>query len=130
MNKELKKYPVYNPFAILGGNSVKCKVVKVYDGDTIWVVSSELPATPDDQKEVRIKLRLKGINTEELKTKSARAIEAKNYLTSLVYDKVVYCTFYGHDNFARALAVVHLNDLNVNQHMIDMGLADPYMVDK
>jgi len=128
MNAEMKKYPVYNPFAIYGGNSIKCKVVKVYDGDTIWVATCGLPGTPGNTEMVRLKLRLKGINSEELKSKSDKAINAKNYMTQLLLGKDVYCTFLGYDNFARVLSVVYLDGMNVNQHMIDTGHAVPYMV--
>lgn len=125
MNKEMKKYPVYNPFTILGGNELKCEVIKVYDGDTIWVKTTGLPGA---NGEVRVKIRMLGINTPELSKKQPGAIEAKQYLTELIMGKVVYCSFKDLDNFGRALATVYYGGLNVNQHMIDKGLAVPYMV--
>jgi len=125
MNKEMKKYPVYNPFVMLGGNEVKCEVIKVYDGDTIWVKTTGLPASSG---EVRIKIRMLGINTPEISKKQPGALEAKAYLSELILGKEVYCSFKDYDNFARALATIHYNGLNVNQHMIDMGYAVPYMV--
>jgi micrococcal nuclease len=125
MNKELKKYPVYNPFAILGGAEMECEVLKVYDGDTIWVKTRGLPG---ENRDVRIKIRLVGINTPEISKKQPGAIEAKIYLSDLILNKKVNCVFINYDNFARVLGTVFYNGLNVNQHMIDKGYAVPYMV--
>lgn len=121
----MKKYPVYNPFTILGGSAIKCEVIKVYDGDTIWVKTSGLPNT---NGEVRIKIRMLGINAPELKDKSKEALDAKTYLSDLILGKTVFCSFTQYDNFARALGRVYLDGLDVNQHMIDKGLAVPFMV--
>ena len=125
MNKELKKYPIYNPFLILGGNEMNCEVLKVYDGDTIWVKTAGLPGSVG---EVRIKIRMLGINAPEISKKQPGAIEAKEYLSNLILGKTVQCIFKDYDNFARVLGTVFYNGLNVNQHMIDKGLAIPYMV--
>lgn len=102
MSKVLKQYEKYNPFKILGGRRILAKVIKVYDGDTIWVVTSEL--TGDN---VRLKLRLLDINSEEIKDKTDKAFEARDYLSNLILDKDVECVFTDYDNFNRVLAYVY-----------------------
>lgn len=125
MYKAMKKYPVYNPFLILGGGEIKCEVLKVYDGDTIWVKTSGLPNT---NGEVRIKIRMLGINTPEISKKQPGAVEARDYLHNLIFGKTVFCVLKDYDNFARVLGTVFYEGMNVNQHMIDKGFAVPYMV--
>ena len=117
------------------------KVIKVYDGDTIWVsifLNKQL---------VKFKCRMLGYDSPELKPLLkiknrheiiAKAIAAKNYLESLVYDKIVDIKFSGFDKYGRALSTLYIKDpdsnkilcpnkLEVNTLMVRKGHGYSYM---
>lgn len=101
-----------------------CKVLECYDGDTITI------AIVWNKKPYRMKCRLEGIDTPEIRTKNLqekqRGMEAKHYLSSLIEGKIVkiHC---GHwDKYGRLLGTIFYNNENINQHMIEKGYAKAY----
>jgi micrococcal nuclease len=99
-------------------------VVKVYDGDTI-TVAAKMPYSFESPM-YRFSVRLLGIDTAEIKTKSAAAKLAKEKLQDLVLHKNVVLKNVQNEKYGRILADVYLDELHVNQWMIDQNLAVPY----
>ena len=66
-----------------------CKVIKVYDGDTITIATR----LPGNTCVYRFSVRLDGIDTPEIKSKNPReherAVFVREQLHKLVYDKIV-----------------------------------------
>jgi endonuclease YncB( thermonuclease family) len=113
------------------GIKCKCKVVDVYDGDTVTIV---LPFTKDLYK---VKCRLLGIDSAEKRTTNLKekkvALEATEWLTNLIYDKVIWvdCGTWGKYG-GRMLGSLYMtkedmdNDISVNNKIIEMGYAYKY----
>ena len=107
---------------------IKARVTDVYDGDTVTVIFliGEVP--------VKYKIRLKGIDTPEiragkgkLKIEKLAAIQAKQYLSSLVLNKIVDLTIHGWDKYGgRVLGTIFFINQNINRLMIDNGYAKEY----
>lgn len=83
------------------GQKLKCKVVSVYDGDTMRVVF------PLNGKMYKWNCRLLGIDTPELRTRNKRekelAIMAKENLIKLVFNKIIHIHCGGWDKYGRLL---------------------------
>ena len=83
---------------------------------------------------VNVIIRLYGINTPELRDKDpeikAKAYEAKQYLVDKILDKEVIAeTFLDKKGkYGRYLSVIYFEDVNINQELVDLGLAVKYMV--
>jgi micrococcal nuclease len=96
-------------------------VVNVWDGDTI-TVKSEIG---------KHKVRLAQIDSTELSFFGHAAqpfsSEAKNYLTSLIYNKIVSVNVESIDGYQRNVGTVFdASGLNVNREMVRVGLAFVY----
>ena len=96
----------------------KCKVLKIYDGDTIWV------AIYLNGSIVKFNCRMLGYDSPEmrpLKTTKKRdkiiedAKKAKTYLESLIKDAIVDISFSGFDKYGRALSSVYIPDPDSNK---------------
>ena len=102
------------------------KVIKVYDGDTITVASNMISKTPV----YRFSVRLKGIDSPEIKTKNEAekiaAIESRDQLHNLIYGKIVLLTNVSTEKYGRVLADVHFGSTHVNDWMLRHKLAVPY----
>jgi endonuclease YncB( thermonuclease family) len=102
-------------------------VVKVYDGDTITIVS-KLPYP--DSPLYKFSVRLNGIDCPEIKGKDKSEKEcaqlAKQEMTDLVLNKVVTLKNIDTEKYGRILADVYIDDLHINKHMIDKRLAVIY----
>jgi len=103
-----------------------CKVIKVYDGDTITVASK----TPGTNIVYRFSVRLAGIDTPEMTSKNnvekERAIFVRDRLHDLVFGKIVLLKNLSMEKYGRILADIYLDDLYVNQYMIDNQYAYVY----
>ena len=104
-------YEPYTPAPI-----TEVHVSHVYDGDSIQVIDS----TGD-----RVDVRLYGIDTPELS--QPYGVNALKYLKKLVLKKTVTMDFYGFDKYGRALGLIFLGDVCVNQTLVKAGLAESYM---
>lgn len=102
-------------------------VIKVYDGDT-FTLAAYLPY--DASPLYRFSVRLSGIDTPEIKGKTEKekeaAIIARTELQTLILDKRVSLRNVQTEKYGRLLAEVYVGDINVNQHMLDKGLAVKY----
>lgn len=110
----------------------KCKVLYVYDGDTIKV---NIDKGHNDWKHDWM-LRLAGINTEELNSsdpvKREKAIQAKAYLETLVKPgQIIYAKSVKVDKYAnRYDAYIYLvpdsTGKSLSEMMLDAGMANKY----
>lgn len=109
-------------FPISGG-----QVIKVYDGDTI-TIASKLPY--DASPLYRLSVRLNGIDTPEIKGKTAdekqAAREARDALSGLIMNKQIRLENVESEKYGRILADVYLGDLHINKWLIDNRYAVAY----
>jgi len=90
------------------------KVSRVYDGDTIQVIENE--------KEIII--HLVGIDAPELSHRKHLpgqpfCIKSKEYLSSLILNKVVHIKFFGKDGSEKLLGEIFTDQKNINIEMIN-----------
>jgi len=94
------------------------KVVKVYDGDTLWL------ACVIDDTACRVCIRMHGYDTAEMRTRDAVekkvAMRARDALRAIVLDKIVSLTVNGHDKYGRLIARLDVDGVDVNQYMTDV----------
>ncbi len=103
------------------------QVIKVYDGDTI-TIASKLPF--NDSPLYRLSVRLNGIDTPEIKSKSEDektcAKETRDELSKLILNKVIQLKNIKTEKYGRILADVYLNELHINEWLIDNKMAVRY----
>lgn len=107
------------------------KVIKVYDGDTITIVTTlhngDLAASRDLYK---FNVRIAGIDTPELKAKNTGERElgvlARDALAALVMNKVLRLENIGYDKYGRILCDLYLNEINISKWLIANNHATPY----
>jgi endonuclease YncB( thermonuclease family) len=103
-----------------------CKVIKVYDGDTVTVASR----TAGTNTVYRFSVRLAGIDSPEMNSKNnvekERAIFVRDRLHDLVFGKIVLLKNLSTEKYGRILADIYLDSLHVNQYMIDQKYACVY----
>jgi micrococcal nuclease len=116
------------PLFDFDGYTSRGKVVYIYDGDTVHIV---LPLR-DSDKLIRIKARLSGIDTPELRVaeQKEKALEAKERLQTIL-DKQNYmvtakCGKF--DKYGRVLVTLYQsqNNVSINQQLINDGYAYAY----
>ena len=102
-------------------------VVKVYDGDTITILS-KLPYK--DSALYKFSVRLNGIDCPEIKGETQkeklRAQIARDELSKLILNKHVILKELKTEKYGRILAEVYLDELHLNQYMLDNKLAVKY----
>ena len=93
----------------------RAKVIKVIDGDTIWVKSENK----------HIKIRLSYIDAPELK--QVYGVRSKNFLSKLILDKEVEVSTSKKDRYNRHLGEIYIHNDNesvfVNAKMVKSGNA-------
>lgn len=117
------------------GLVVDCKVVKVYDGDTVHIVFRY------HGRLVRRAVRISGIDSPEIKGSSeaekVAAIASRDYLRALILNRICVFECHGLDKYGRMLGDLylkphrrHIFDLkervNVRQRMLETGHAVSY----
>ncbi len=111
-------------FPITGG-----QVIKVYDADTI-TIAAKLPY--DSSPLYRLSVRLNGIDTPEIKGKGisdeekAAAKVARDFLTTLIFQKYVRLENVESEKYGRILADVYVGDIHVNELLIKERYAVKY----
>lgn len=137
MKKSLIKRIQFNPIACiiiiviatifyyykLSADSYKAQVIHVIDGDTIDILVAHQ----------KLRIRLAEIDAPE-KTQPYGNV-AKQRLAKLIKNKEVTVIPTGKDQYQRTLAVIKLDDININQEMVGLGMAwvytpyntDPYL---
>tara|TARA_Y100000816_G_scaffold180229_1_gene130378 strand:+ start:923 stop:1393 length:471 start_codon:yes stop_codon:yes gene_type:complete len=107
---------------------VSGKVVKVYDGDTITIVS-EIPGLKNSPI-YKFSLRLNGIDTPEIKGKDedekTAAVAAKEALSKLILNNIVYIKNRKIEKYGRILCDVYKENIHINNYMIEKRYAVPY----
>lgn len=102
-------------------------VVKVYDGDTITIVS-KLPYA--ESPYYKFSVRLNGIDCAEIKGKTAnektKAKEARDVLSSKILNQTITLRNVQTEKYGRILADVYLDDIWINEWMIINGFAVAY----
>jgi len=136
-NTTMENTPIFN----LSKKRMKCKVLKVYDGDTIWV------SIVYKGDVVRINCRMLGYDSPELKPPLknpnrnniiAKAKAARDFLSNLILHKIVEVQFSGFDKYGRALSTIFITDpdsshiicknkLEINTLMVRKGHGYSYM---
>jgi micrococcal nuclease len=105
----------------------KCQVEKVCDGDTITRAIVDLGF----KTTVVAKFRLYGINTPELRNPTLEEGRvARDRLKQLVLDKevIIETDQDKKDKYGRNLVTVYIDEINVNQLLLDEGLAVEYLL--
>ena len=104
----------------------ECKVIKVYDGDTI-TIAAFLKGDPECYK---FKVRLNGIDSAEIKGSSENekkhAIVARDALSDKILHQIVKLDIKGLEKYGRILADVFYNGENMNEWMLNNGYAVKY----
>ena len=104
-----------------------CKVIKVYDGDTI-TVASKLPFKGSPL--YRFSVRLASIDSPEIKGQTpaecALAIKSRDALYNLIFGQIIELRNTCKEKYGRLLADVYLKSLHVNQWMLDKKYAVKY----
>lgn len=123
---ETKEYESENKTRVVKNEEINTSsfflVTKVIDGDTFYCI---------DNENVEHKIRLIGIDTPELrnygkKKKGYYGIEAKDYLSNLIKNKIVNIEFDvdKYDQYDRLLAYVYLEDNTfINAELVKNGFA-------
>ena len=94
--------------------TIRGKVVSVYDGDTITVLSGN----------TQHKIRLEGIDTPE--SKQPFGNKAKRAMSEMVFGKQVKVVWQKKDRYGRTLGHVYVNGNWANLQMIKQGMAWHY----
>jgi endonuclease YncB( thermonuclease family) len=118
------------PWMSVEGQVCQCKVVDVYDGDTVTLIF------PMYGKLVKHRCRLAGINCAEMRTRNPVekevALKTKDFVEARTLNKIIYMKCGDWGNFGRLLGTLYLtkDDLDrgksLNQAIIDRGLAYEY----
>ena len=102
----------------------KATCVSVYDGDTVTLdISLGFGVT------MREKIRLLGINTPEVRGKEKLdGLISRDRLRELIDDKDVIIVTHKDKGgkYGRLLATIYLDGVNINQQLVDEGLAEAY----
>lgn len=102
----------------------KATCVSVYDGDTVTLdISLGFGVT------MREKIRLLGINTPEVRGKEKLdGLISRDRLRELIdYKDVIIVTHKDKGGkYGRLLATIYLDGVNINQQLVDEGLAEAY----
>lgn len=100
-------------------------ITDVYDGDTATAV-----VDLGFRVRMEIKLRLFGINAPELRGESRpEGLKSKSRLRELILNKDVVIDTHkdSQEKYGRWLATIFVGENNVNQILVDEGLAIKYM---
>ena len=122
-NLNSKNIPKYVPEITQG------KVINVYDGDTITIAGY----VKNNSKLFKFSVRLNNIDCPEIKSKNSSdkteydiAIKAKNYVTDLILNEIVYLKNVALDKYGRLLADVYFNNQNISNLLLLNRLAVQY----
>jgi micrococcal nuclease len=107
-------YPILFLFPIASFAQLTGKVVSIADGDTFTMVVNKQ----------QIKIRLHGIDCPEKGQDFSQA--AKEFLSDYVFDKVVSVRTKSKDRYRRVIGIVTVDGKNVNEKLLEAGLAWHY----
>ena len=111
------------------------KIISVYDGDTV-TATVDLGFTVS----VRIKVRLYGINTPEIRTKDPSekkaGYAARDFVRDRILDKTVQIRTHSKGKYGRWVATIWeiqdgvVSSKSINDELLELGMAVPYMRDE
>lgn len=108
----------------LDGHESLCKVLSVYDGDTMTV------AFVYKDTVYKTSIRMLGYNSPEIKTtdpiEKAAAITAKQALINMINNDFVTVKFGKNEKYGRPLASVYKGDMCLNDEMLRLGHGKSY----
>ena len=124
-DKKTPKFTLKNAFKI-------CKIVDVYDGDTVRGVFENngqynkwtIRMYGYDSPEMRPSRKLE--NRDEIK---AKAIISRDYLRSKILNKTIFLHCLDFDKYGRVLANIYIEELgekSLNDHMVEMNYGYAY----
>lgn len=115
-------FPEDAPWFNIENTTKMCKVVDVYDGDTVTIIFEF------ENKYYKTKCRLYGIDTPELRNKETKesAILARDCVRNIILNKVVQINFKKEDKYGRILGDIYYNDLHINKYLVQEGHAKEY----
>lgn len=105
---------------------------------SIEKINIDLATNTNPEKKIyywEVRVRIYGIDTPEMKPSKnlpnredhiIKAHEAKNFLSDLVLNKVIYCEFMQNDKYGRPLIKIFHNNKNISEIMIEKGYAKLY----
>ncbi len=99
----------------------KGKIIRVIDGDTLEAVINMWPEIT-----ILAKVRVYGVNTPELKTKTKAALDAKKFTHEIAQDQEAVFMVYGKDSFGRVLCSVQLGTKDLATELLNNGHAEKY----
>ena len=119
------------PWLSLDKETLLCKVIDVYDGDTITVI------LPFNTMFYKKKCRLYGIDCAEIRTKDLEekkcGYDAKRFLSDHIHNKQVWIYCGDWDKYGRLLITIYTNkqdignfDKSINKLMLDNNHAYSY----
>ena len=118
------------PWFTLDGEQLQCKIIDVYDGDTITIIF------PFNGGYYKDKCRLCGIDTPEVRTKNAEekaaGIKVRDWLKEKILNKIMLIEFKGKDKYGRLMGVIYenINSTSINMQLVANGMAYKYEGDK
>ncbi len=104
--------------SLMSAQSQKYYVDHIVDGDTIFVNKINYNGSKENKS---IKVRMFGIDAPEIS--QDYGTNSRDYLSSLLKGKTVEIRGGNYDRYGRLLAVVYLNNENINEKMIQTGNA-------
>jgi endonuclease YncB( thermonuclease family) len=103
---------------------IKAKCVKVYDGDTI-TAAFDLGGVF-----YTFSIRMNGYDSPEIRTKDENekkfAILSRDYLKSIILDKIITLKCKSNDKYGRILADVEYEGIDINKKMLENGYSIKY----
>ena len=99
-------------------------VFKVMDGDTIELLTKASKEENPYAPVKRVKIRLFGIDAPEKKQEFG--IQAKNYLSNLIFNEEVKIIVENQDKFGRLVGTIYFNNKDINKEMVKNGYAWAY----
>ena len=103
----------------------KGKVIKVYDGDTFWIVSKI------NGQDYKFNIRTFGYDSPELRSKDVEerkaGQEARDYVADKILNKVVKIeVIKKKEKYGRILAKIYFHGKCLNDEMVEKGYGIPY----
>lgn len=105
--------------AILSAHTLKGKIVRVSDGDTVVLL---------DSTNTQHKIRLDEIDAPESGQDFGN--RSKQYLSSLIAGKIVVVEYTKKDMYKRILGTIYYDGKNINEEMVRAGMAWRYKYSK